>query len=151
VRVAGTKAGQILGREELFLLVGPCVGDDGAKGQRGSLFPLILKHMLPQFERIIKLRDAARRISVETSATIAVRPVRNGFAEKRSDNPAYFTRETTMPCWKDAFYSAREFFPKEKERRNGHCQRQPKYRIPELHAVSSSKGQISFFQKKDEG
>jgi hypothetical protein len=72
--------------------------------------------------------------------------VRNGFEEKRSDNPAYFTRETSMPRWKDAFYSVREFFPKEKERRNG--QRQPKYRIPELHAGSSSKVQISFFQKK---
>jgi len=140
--MTGTKAGQILGREELFLLVGPCVGDDGAKGQRGSLFSLILKHTPPQFERLVKLRDAARRISVETSATIAVRPVRNGFTEKRSDNPACRTRETSMPRWKDTFYSARE------EHRNGNNQRQPKYRIPELHAGSSSKVQISFFQKK---
>jgi hypothetical protein len=108
VRVTGTKAGQILGREELFLLLGPCIGDDDAKGQRGSLFPLILKHMLPQVKRLVKLRDAARRISVETSVAIAARPVRNGFEEKRSDHPAYFTRETSMPCWKDAFYSARE-------------------------------------------
>jgi hypothetical protein len=145
VGVARTKASQIFGSEELFLFLGPCIRDDDAKGQRGSLFPLILKHMLPQFERIIELRDAARRISVETSATIAAGSVRNGFEQKRSENPACRTRNASMPCWKDTFYSACEFFPKEKER----SQRHPECRIPELHAVSSSKVQTSFFQKEE--